>query len=873
MRNPLMWLVRRRAHEAEWREEIESHLELRREWNLAHGLSEEPARRMARRQFGNALSTLEQVRAVHVCGWLDNLRQDIRYAARGFWKSPGFSIVAIATLAIGVAATTVVFSIIDPLLFRPLPYPNAGQLVSLGYFGPVDTNEFNVVSSYLEWRARQTPFQAITSMRPASRCDVQLADAPQQLSCYFVESNFLKTFEIVPLLGRDFTVEDDRPGAPTVVLLSSALWQTQFGGDPGALGKIVMLDGAPARVIGVLPKTFEMPQRGDVNLLIPERLNPALPRTVNAGSALRTFARLRPGISIDSARQAMQPLFDETARTDTPATLLTEVRLVVRSLRDRQIHEVKLASWMLLGAVLALLLVACANLANLLLARAAARRRELALRAAIGAGRARLIRQMITEALLLGLSGGLAGCGAAWLLVRLLTRMAPEGLLPLSETRIDLRTLLFTAAVSLSAAVLSGVVPAVEQPRPESLAGWHAAGSVRTSFRKILVAAQVAISLMLLSGGFLFLRSLWRLEKQAVGFRPEHVVTASFTLRQQRYRAAHAQTAFFQQIESRLRRIPGAGSFALSDSIPPGGSMMGRPYSNLRIAGHPPVSANGGLVAFRWVTPGYFEAMGIPILAGRAFTEGQRAGDASPLILSATLAHRLFGNENPIGQQIDLDVSGHWLPVVGVAADVKNGGLAETPDPEYYRLRMNDASQLPRGAVAIFRTALDPATLSRWIRREVADLDPTLPVTVETMDARVGRFTGRPRFIALLVSLFAACSLLLAAAGLYGVLSFLVAQQTREIGVRVAMGARPRDIVLQVQRHAGAWTTAGILAGIAGAFAVTRLIQGLLFEVAPYDPLSLAAAVVTLLAISSIAAWAPSRRAARVDPIVALRHD
>jgi predicted permease len=633
-----------------------------------------------------------------------------------------------------------------------------------------------------------------------------------------------------------------------------------------------MLDDQPARIIGVLPKTFEMPQRGDVDLLMPERLNPALPRAVTSSSALRTFARLRPGVSIDGARHAMQPLFKETARTDTPATLLTEVRLVVRSLRDRQIHEVKLASWMLLGAVLALLLVACANVANLLLARAAARRRELALRAAIGAGRARIIRQMITESLLLGLSGGLAGCAAAWLLVRLLIRLAPEGLLRLSETRIDLRVLLFTAAVSLSAAVLSGIAPALERPRPESLAGWQTASSVRTSFRKILVSAQIAISLVLLSGGLLFLRSLWRLENQAFGFHPEHVVTASFTLRRQHYRAADAQASFFQRVESRLRHIPGAGSFALSDSVPPGGS-MGRPYSNLRVAGHPPVSANGGLVAFRWVTPGYFEAMGIPIFAGGAFAEEQRGGDVSPLILSATLAHRLFGNENPIGQQIDLDLSGHWLPVVGVAADAKNSGIAESPDPEYYRLRMNNASQLPLGAVAIFRTSLEPETLSRWIRREVADLDPTLPVTIDTMNARVGRFTSRPRFIAILVALFAACSLLLAAVGLYGVLSFLVAQQTREIGVRVALGARPRDILLQVQRHAGTWAAAGILAGLAGAFAVTRLIQGLLFEVAPYDPASLAAAVVMLLAISGLAAWAPSRRAARVDPIVALRHD
>jgi len=872
MKTLLDRLRRRFRRDAEWREELESHLALREEWNRAQGLSVEAARRQAARQFGNRLRTLEAVRAVYAGGWIESVWQDLRIAARGFRKAPGFSAVALATIAIGVGASAAVFSAIDPLLFRALPYPHDSQLVSVGYFGPIDTNEFNVVASYLEWRERETPFQSMTSMRPGSVCDVQAGDTPRQLDCYAVEANFLKTFGIAPAAGRDFAPEDDRAGAPTVILISNALWRNQFGRDPEIVGRTVMVDEQPARIIGVLPKEFEMPQLGDADLLMAERLLPNRPRAANASAPLRTFARLREGVSIERARQAMQPLFEDTVRQDAPYELRSELRLVVRSLRDRQIQDVKLASWMLLAAVLALLLVACANVANLLLARAAARRRELAMRAAIGAGRGRLIRQMLTESLLLGLSGGAAGCATAWLLLRAFIRQAPDGLIRLNQARINPRVLLFALAASLASALLFGVAPALERPRAEALTGWHAAGSPRTLVRKLLVACQVAITLVLLSGASLFLRSFWKLENQPFGFRPEHVVTASFTLRRQRYGAPEAQAAFFREMERRLERIPGAGSFALSDSIPPRGS-MGRPYSNLRIAGHPRVAANGGMVAFRWVTPGYFEAMGIPIVAGRGFTEAERAGNISPLIVSATLARRLFGKNDAVGQRIDLDESGTWLPVVGVAADVKNSGIAEAPDPEYYRLRMSVGPPIPRSGVAVFRTSLDAGTLSRWIRREFAALDPALPVTVETMQTRVGRFTGRPRFVALLVALFAAIALGLAAVGLYGVLSFLVTQQTREIGVRMALGAQPRGIAWRVQAHAGLWTGIGAAAGLAGALALTRTVRGLLFEMSPGDPVSLMAATAVLAATAAVAAWVPSHRAARVDPAVALRHE
>jgi putative ABC transport system permease protein len=874
MRAPWVWLRRWRSRESEWQDELDSHLAMRAEWNQAEGLPPDEAHRSARRQFGSPLHTLEDVRAVHVRRWLDDFLQDARLAVRGFRKSPTVAVVAAATIAIGVGASTAIFGVVDPLLFRSLPYPNGSQLASIGYFGPVDNNEFNVVSSYLDWRLRQNAFQDLTSMRPGSQCDLlagaEESAAPFRVICYSVEANFLRTLGIAPALGRDFTREDDQPHAPPVALLSFSLWQNRYGGDARVIGQSVIVDEERVRVVGVLPKGFEMPQTGQADILMPERLDASVPRAANSSSFLRTFARLREGVSIEQARERMLPLFQQTTQLDVPKELRSEVRLVVRSLRDRQIHDVKLASWMLFGAVLALLLLVCANVANLLLARAAARRRELAVRAAIGAGRGRLIRQMLTESLVLALAGGLAGCAIAWALMRALVAMAPEGLLRVDRTGVDGRVLVFALAASVAAALLFGMAPALERPRAEALAGARVAGAARTLSRKLLVALQVAISLVLLTGASLFLRSFWKLRSEPLGFEPEHLVTASFTLRQQRYRPASAQSAFFHELEARLKSIPGGGSFALSDSIPPRGS-MGRPYSNMRIAGHRPVAADGGMVEFRWVTPGYFRTMGIPILSGRAFEESERMSGESPVILSATLARRLFGGENPIGREIELDGNGRWCPIVGVAADTRNNGLTET-DPEYYRLRMDNATP-PRGAVALFRTSLAPAALARWIKEEAAQVDPSLPVTIEAMEQRVGRFREQPRFVATLVALFAGFAVLLAAVGLYGVLSFLVAQQTQEIGVRMALGARPRDIAVHIQAYAGLWTGVGIAAGAVCSLAVTRMVKGLLFGVAPDDPLSLIAGIAVLTLTAAVAAWIPSRRAARVDPMVALRYE
>ena len=873
-------LFKRRKLDRDLEDEMRFHLAMREAKLRAAGLDPEEAQYASRRRFGNRSSLQEACREMWTFAWLEDFWLDLRYALRGMGKNPGFTAVVVVTLALGIGASTAVFSVVDPLLFRRLPYPKDEQLVSVGYLGPVDNNEFNVVSSYFDWR--QGPFKSLTAMRPGVGCDVMIGDAPRRINCYAVAANFLETFGVAPVLGRDFNLEYDRPHAPRVALLSYGFWQRSFGGDAKALGKTLIVDDEPVQVIGVLPQSFEMPQLGEIDVMLPARLDASLPRSANSSSFLRTFARLPEGVSIEQARERLRPIFNASADKDVPPELRSEVRLVVRSLRDRQIHEVKLSSWMLFGSVLGLLLAGCANVANLMQARAAARRQELAMRAALGAGRGRLMRQTLTESLIFALLGGAAGCGTAWALLRLCVNLAPGGMLRLEHARIDLRVLLFALAGSLGAALVFGMAPALEPARAEALAGWHAAGTSRKAadpktggpryFRKALVSAQVAISMVLLAGASLLLRSLWKLQTQPLGFQPEHVITASFTLRRHRYQPTEAQASFFNELEERLKRIPGGGFFALSDSIPPRGS-MGRPYSNLRIAGHPPVASDGGMVEFRWVTPGYFRALGIPIVAGRAFEESERASGESPLILSATLARRLFGNESPLGQQIDLTANDRWCTIVGVAADIKNNGLTDAPDPEYYRLRMHNAQGMGLSGVVVFRTSLDPETLARWVRKEFAAKDPSLPVTVETLEQRVDRFRERPRFVATLVGVFAALGLALAAVGLYGVLSFLVARQTREIGVRMAIGARPLDIALHIQKYAGIWTGVGVIAGLAGSFALARAIRGLLFEVSPNDPVSLLTSATVLLVMAALAAWIPSYRAARIDPAVALRNE
>ncbi|HVN06864.1 MAG TPA: ABC transporter permease [Bryobacteraceae bacterium] len=803
---------------------------------------------------------------------MDILLQDLRYALRTLVRSPTFTLAAVLALALGIGAGTAVFSVVDRILFRSLPYAQADRLVSVGFVAPIIPQEFMLGTDYLEWRARQQPFESLTSWAGINDCDLTSAN-PVHLQCALVEASFLPALGIQPIAGRNFTRDEDRPNAPRVVLLSYGLWQSRFAGDRHVVGRTIPLDGQSATIIGVLPPQFELPTLQHADVVVPQALDEALQHRPNTGRVLQSFARLKRGVTAAQAAAALEPLFQESLKF-VPGPFRKEVKLRVRSLRDRQIHDARLASWILLGAVLAVLLIASANVANLLLARAARRQRELAVRLALGAGRWRLVRQALTESILLAVVGAAAGCALAAVLLRVFVAIAPEGIPRLAQASIDLRVMGIAMAVSLTSGLLFGLAPAFAQPRAETLAGWRSLGGRQYLFRHALVAAQICVSLVLLTGASLLLRSLWNLENQPLGMRTDNVLAATVTLGRASYNDPAKQLEFFEELERRFERIPGVTQMALSDSTPLSGTPRSTIYSVIDVAGRPPsTSGTGGMVTWRAVTPGYFAALGTPILRGRGFVEPDRDPNTNTVILSDALARRMFHNEDPLGKQIRPGHAGTWLTVIGVAANVKNSPLMDPDDPEFYVVRKHTPQPFGRTATAILRGAADTAALARWVRSEVAALDPGLPVSIETLDQRAGKLAERPRFNAWLLGLFAGMGLLLAAIGLYGVISFLVVERTQEIGVRMALGATPGAVARMVLGHAARWTAAGAALGIAGAWFAARLLGSMLFRVSARDPWMLATAVALLGTVAMLAAWIPSRRAARVDPMEALRQE
>jgi putative ABC transport system permease protein len=506
-------------------------------------------------------------------GFLESLIQDVRYSVRGFARNPLFTITVVLAAATGIGAATAVFSVVDRILFRSLPYPDETRLVSLGMTAPLDTTEFLFAGSYLDWRRNQTPFEIMTSFTAGvADCDLT-ENNPIRLGCASVEANFLPTLGLSPLIGRNFTEQEDRPNGPKVALISYGLWQGRFGRNPKISGKIISIDAQPVTIIGVLPSHFEMPTLVGADLLVPQALDETNRQSTRA---LRLFARLKHGITIEQAEAEMQPLFQRTLNSVPPA-FRKEVRFRIRSLRDRQVRDARLASWVLLIAVISVLLIACANVANLLLARSTTRHKEMAVRNALGASQGRLIRQTFTEAMLLGLIGGVVGCGLAWMLLHLFIGIAPSGIPRLGQASLDARVLVFALVFSLFAGLVFGIAPAMQFHTLESLAEVRSVSTRRALLRETLVAGQIAISVVLITGAAMLLRSLWNLQSVPLGLSPEHVVTADFILGKQRYSEDVRQLQFFDELESRLRTIPGVSAFTISDSLPPYGGVRARP--------------------------------------------------------------------------------------------------------------------------------------------------------------------------------------------------------------------------------------------------------------------------------------------------------
>jgi putative ABC transport system permease protein len=687
---------------------------------------------------------------------LELIAQDVRYAWRGLLRSPVFSMTSLTTIAVGIGVTAAVFSVIDPILFRPLPYADEDRLVSMGMLGPahIDTQEFIFGRTYVTLGKLQTSFEDVTSWSGTVDCDLN-ENNPLRLNCGQVESNFLSTMGVRPLLGRDFESEDDQPNAPHVALISFGLFQGRFGADRGIVNRTISLNDVPVRIIGVLPASFELPTLARADLLVPQRLDRVVQATAETGRLLWAFARLKPGISLARAQAEWEVLLPRALGEHLPQAV-SVAKPRVRLLRDRQTHDALLGAWVLFGAVLAVLAIACTNVATLLLARASGQQQELAIRTALGAGRWRWWCQSFSESLILGMGGAVAGCMLAYVLIRVTVGVAPQGVLRLGDARLDGRVLILTLAVSIIASLFFAALRAVRVPQPEWLVGQRVVGQSRHRLSKVLIASQIAMSLMLLTGATLLVQTFWNLHNVPLGMRTNGLLTASVTLNRQRYPQAAAQGAFFTAVSGRLRQIPGVTTVATADSLPPNVPPRSRPMYAIEVNGSK--LTGGDQVVWRAVSPEYFPLLQIPIVRGRPFTEAAHDSDTD-VILNETLARRLFPNQDPLTGRVD------GRSVIGIAADVRNGELADAVRPEYYVARPDGGSQV---GTFIIDGILDAQALAIQVRSAIASVDPTQPVILGTLQERASRLLDRSRFHALLLLLFASSGLALSAIGLYG---------------------------------------------------------------------------------------------------------
>jgi len=870
-------LARRRASELD--EELQFHVEQASAAKMAQGMTPEAARREALIQFGGVEQAREQCQEQEPGWWIDTVAQDVRYALRGFRRNPVFTIAVIATLALGIGATTSVFSVVDRILFRSLPYAHGDRLVSVGIVHSLEKQEFMMGGFFFDWRDNQKPFEsmAIQGTMPHA-CDL-VENNPAQLDCLSFDAKFLPLLGVSPVLGRNFLPEEDRPHGPRVVIISYGLWKSHYNQSPEIIGRLIDVDGSPARVVGVLPKDFQFPTLQSADVIFPMALNRAAQATANGGfgTPMRTFARLKPGVSIAQAKEEMEPLFEHTLDTIAPPGVRKDIHLSIRSMRDRETEDVQSAAWILFCSVLAVLLIACANVASLMMARGEARERELAVRSALGASQARLIRQRLTEATLLSLVGAAVGLALAAGLLRVFLDLAPTGIPFLDRAGLDFRIALFTVLLSLVCGVLFGLLPALQKPHAIALAARVAKTFKSTVLRRSLVVGQIAVSMILLSGSALLLRSFQNIEKQNLGMQPGGVFTVRIALPWFRYNTGQKEMDFYLRAEAAIRRLPGIRAVAISDSVPPGGWQGGSRSSDLVVEGKPKSEQGPGEpLTVRTVTPDYFQSLNIPIVRGHNFTEADRRSKESLIIISRLLAARLFPGEDPIGQRVhsSYGTAAAWYTVVGVAGNVKNGGLVEPDEPELYFLRRSAAENWGgRVPLLIVDSVLSTEATVPWVRSQIAQLDPTVPVATETLNEQVSELADRPRFETALLGFFAFCGLLMAVIGLYGVISFVATQRTQEIGVRMALGATRVDILRLISGEGVRLIVAGGVIGLAASVATAQLLKSLLYEVKPYDPAMYAVATFLLVLVALAATLIPARAAMKVEPTVALRYE
>jgi putative ABC transport system permease protein len=800
---------------------------------------------------------------------MDTLFRDMRYGFRGLLKRPGFTAIALVALALGIGANTAIFSLVNAAVLQPLPYSDPDRLVwAWGNF-PGGNRASVSPPDYLDFRNQNKTFEHLGAMFSfGAPVNLTGSGEPERLNASVVSGNFFQAFGVTPALGRGFSLDNEKTGSEQVTVLSHALWQKRFGGKPEIVGQRIVIDGKSFEVIGVMGKDVSFPQTADLWVPFTFDIDPGM--KVRAAHFIRPIGRLKPGVTLEQAQADTDAIAAQLAQQYPQSNTGWNLRL--EPLRDRLIGSSKATLFILFGAVGFVLLIACANVANLLLVRAAARQKEIALRTALGASRWRIVRQLLTESLLLALVGGTLGALIAAWGIDLLVMLSGDFVPATVTVKIDATVLAFTLVTSLLTGLLFGVAPALRTIKlslSDTLkeGGRSGEGAIRNRTRSLLVVFESAVAVLLLVGAGLLVRSLIVLQNTNPGFDANNVLTMRVDLARGKYDTPEKTANFFQQLEQRLSGLPGVETVGFVTELPLSGQANDSPFT---VVGRPAVPPGQEFGAdWRRINQNYFQSLRIPLLRGRNFTEQEVSAGAPVVIVSEQLVNTVFPNEEPLGQRLQTAVAKDPYEIIGVVGDIRHRAIEFQPFAAMYM-----PTRRPGGTTVVLRTNGDPLSLGPAVRREVLAIDPDQPIgRMRTMDEWIDRSTSTPRYRTTLLALFAALAMLLAATGIYGVMSYSVAQRTHELGVRMALGARRGDVLRLVVRQGMVLVVVGLAIGLIAAFLLTKVMESLLFGVTAKDPITFVAVAGVLSLVALIACYIPARRATKVDPLTALRYE
>ena len=842
------------------------------------GLSPDDARRAARLEFGNPTVVREEVRSSGWEGMFDTLAADLQFAARQLLQSPGFALVSTLTLALGIGASTAIFSAVNPILFQPLPYPHAGRLMMVQELGSGGSPRRPTFATFHGFAENSRSFDAMAVMKPWQPTMVG-SGQPERFEGQQVSAGYFRTLAVSPSLGRDFQASDDQFHGPNVVVLSDRLWRRRFAGDSTIIGKEVRLDDYLFTVVGIMPSSFENVLAPSAELWAPLQYNPLLPAEGREwGHHLRMVGRLRPEVSANQARNELNGILHSFAPLYAKGYECcggVPNGTAVDRLQDEITRGVRPALLAILGAVVLVLLIVCVNVTNLLLARSARRRSEFALRAALGAGRIRLIRQLLAESLLLAAIGGVLGMAIAEVGVRALVALSPLGLPRAGAIRVDGAVYAFGLGITSLVGLVVGLAPALQASHSDPHNALRESSRTATGghqlTRRVLVVSEVALALVLLVGAGLLFRSIEHLFAVDPGFDGTHLLTMQVQESGRRFIDDSVRARFFTQALEEVRKVPGVTAAAFTSQLPLSGDVA---VYNMELESHPNDNSEG-LLQYA-VSPGYFDTMNIPLKGGRLLDEGDRAGAPTAVLISESFAKRKFPNQTPIGQRVRVGAAvGHadrpWATIVGVVGDVKQTSLAMSASDAFYTTT-TQWDWVDHAQSLVVRTRGDAAGLTPAIRKAIWSVDKDQPIErIATMDTLLATSQAERHFALILFEAFGIVALVLAAVGIYGVLSGSVTERMREIGVRTALGASRSDILILILGQGMTLTGVGVAIGLGGAVAASQAIISMLYGISRFDPLTYCGVIALLAGVSGIACWVPAWRAARVDPSITFR--